>query len=273
MDDNLITKRDAVLAKIESLGSCIVAMSAGVDSSVVAKAAQVALGDRATAVTALSPSLARGELETAQEVAATIGIRHVTLSTDEINDAAYRANGPDRCYHCKTELYERLAAYADQHGIAAILNGTNADDASDYRPGIQAAIEHRVHSPLAECDMNKAEIRALAEAWDLPVWDKPASPCLSSRIAYGEEVTPERLRMIDDAERLLRSHGIEPVRVRYHRGDVARIEVPSESLARFVTLTQEQRIVEEIKAMGFKFVSLDLEGFRSGSLNQLITLM
>mgnify|MGYP001819441042 CR=1 FL=1 len=248
------------------------AYSGGLDSAVLAKAAQLALGDDAVAVTGVSASLAVGELDEAKEVARQIGIRHEVIETGELSIPEYQANTANRCYHCKTELYERLTDFADQHRIAAILNGTNADDASDYRPGIQAAIEHRVHSPLAECDVDKAEIRAFAAAWELPVWDKPASPCLSSRIAYGEEVTPERLRMIDDAERLLRSHDIDPVRVRYHRGDVARIEVPSESLERLVGLVREERIVAEIKALGFKFVSLDLEGFRSGSLNQLISL-
>lgn len=272
MEESLREKRNALVARVETLGSCVVAMSAGVDSAVVAKAAQLALGDAATAATAVSASLAQGELETAAQVAAAIGIRHEVVSTDELSDAAYRANAPDRCYHCKTELYDQLAEYADQHGIAAILNGTNADDANDYRPGIQAAVEHRVHSPLAECGISKAEIRQLAAAWQLPVWDKPASPCLSSRIAYGEEVTPARLRMIDDAERLLRAHHIDNVRVRYHRGDVARIEVPAESLERLVELAREEQIVERFKALGFKFVSLDLEGFRSGSLNQLISI-
>jgi uncharacterized protein len=272
MEALLATKQDALLARIKSLGSCVVAMSAGVDSSVVAQAAYLALGDRAVAATAVSPSLAQGELETARDVAQQIGIRHEIVTTEEMSAPAYRANAPDRCYHCKSELYVQLAELADRLDIAAIVNGTNADDASDYRPGMQAAIEHRVHSPLAECQINKAEIRGLAAAWGLPVWDKPASPCLSSRIAYGEEVTPQRLRMVDEAERLLRNQGIAPVRVRYHRGDVARIEVPLESLSLLLELSQCEPLVDQLKALGFKFVSLDLEGFRSGSLNQMISV-
>ena len=270
MNSTLTTKRDALIARLESFGSCVVAMSAGVDSAVAAKAAQLALGEQAVAATAVSASLARGELEMAREVADVIGISHVEIATDEMADAAYRANAPDRCYHCKSELYTQLAKFADQRGIAAIANGTNADDASDYRPGLQAAIEHRVHSPLAECDINKAEIRALARAWQLPVWDKPASPCLSSRIAYGEEVTPERLSMIDAAERLLRDHGITPVRVRYHTGDVARIEAPLDSLAQLIDLARDDTLIAQFKTLGFRFITLDLQGFRSGSLNQLI---
>ena len=270
MNSLLAQKRDQLVASIEPLGSCVVAMSAGVDSSVVAKAAQLALGDGAVAVTAVSPSLADGELEMARQVAAEIGIRHETVSTAEMSDPAYVVNAPDRCYHCKSELYDHLAAIADGFDSAIILNGTNADDASDFRPGMRAAVEHRVRSPLAECGFTKSEIRELAAHWKLPVWNKPASPCLSSRIAYGEEVTPERLRMVDRAEQLLRSHGLEPVRVRYHRGDVARIEIPLAAIAMFSEQVARDEIVDGFKKLGFKYVTIDLEGFRSGSLNDLV---
>ena len=270
MDSSLAQKRDDLLAYIESLGSCVVAMSAGVDSSLVAKAAQLALGEQATAVTAVSASLAEGELETAREVAAEIGIRHETVPTAELSDPAYAANAPDRCYHCKSELYDQLAAIAERFDAAVILNGTNVDDASDFRPGMKAAVERRVRSPLAECGFTKPEIRELAEYWKLPVWNKPASPCLSSRIAYGEEVTPERLCMIDKAEQLLRSRGFSTVRVRYHRGDVARIEVPADSIAVLLEDTTHREMVDGLKQLGFQDVTVDMEGFRSGSLNELV---
>src|SRR5437868_2183257 len=215
-------KRDALLETIRTLRSCAVAFSGGVDSAVVAKAAALALGKSAVAVTGTSASLAEGELETARQVAELIGIRHIVIATDELSRPDYLKNAPDRCYHCKTELYTQLEALLPKLGVKAIVNGANADDLGDYRPGMQAASEHRIYSPLAGCGITKAEVRELAAGWGLPVWDKPATPCLSSRIAYGEEVTPERLAMIDRAEQFLRGQGLQNLRVRYHRGDLAR---------------------------------------------------
>jgi len=272
MNASLAQKRDQLLASIEPLGSCVVAMSAGVDSSLVAKAAQLALGEQAVAVTAVSPSLAEGELQIARDVAAQIGIRHETIATDEMSAPAYVANSPDRCYHCKSELYAQLESIAEHFDTAVILNGTNADDATDFRPGMKAAVEHRVRSPLAECGFSKAEIRELAAHWNLSVWDKHASPCLSSRIAYGEEVTPGRLRMVDRAEQLLRSHGFDPVRVRYHHGDVARIEIPLDAIAVLSDEHMRSEIVNGFKQLGFKYIAIDLEGFRSGSLNEVVSI-
>ncbi len=205
----LAAKRDRLLALIAGLESCAVAFSGGVDSAVVAKAAHLALGDRAVAVTGTSASLAEGELDEARELARLIGIRHEVLPTDEFADPSYLANAPDRCYHCKTELYTQMEGVAERLGVAAVLNGANLDDRGDYRPGMTAAAEHAVRSPLLECWLSKVEVRQLAAHWGLPIWDKPASPCLSSRIAYGEEVTPERVRMIDLAERCLRDWGCE----------------------------------------------------------------
>ena len=181
------------------------AFSGGVDSAVVAKAAQFALGDRAVAVTGASASLAEGELEAARQLAREIGIRHEVLATGEFNDPNYTANPANRCYFCKTELYEQIEPLAQKARTGVIVNGANLDDAGDWRPGTAAAGEHQVRSPLAECGFTKADVRALAAKWQLSVSDKPASPCLSSRVAYGEEVTPERLQMIDCAEQLLRS--------------------------------------------------------------------
>src|SRR4030095_12083969 len=182
-------KRDALLAALRGLESCAVAFSGGVDSAVVAKAAALALGERAVAVTGISASLASGEREQAEDLARLIGIRHVVIDTHELESGDYTRNAPDRCLHCKTELYSRLAELLPRLGVRAIVNGANADDLGDYRPGMQAAAEHRIVSPLAECGITKAQVRELAAAWQLPVWDKPATPCLSSRIAYGEEVT------------------------------------------------------------------------------------
>ena len=184
-------KRDALLAALSDLGSCAVAFSAGVDSTVVAQAAFLALGESAIAITAISPSLAEVEREQARQLADRIGIRHVELPTGEIGNDQYTQNAPDRCYHCKTELYTKIESLRDQFEFQWIVNGTNADDLGDYRPGLEAAREHRVVSPLADCHLTKDEIRQLAAAWELPVSDKPAAPCLSSRIAYGEEVTPD----------------------------------------------------------------------------------
>jgi uncharacterized protein len=263
-------KRDRLLDTLRGYGSCAVAFSGGVDSAVVAKAAQLALGDRAVAVTGASASLAEGELEAARQIAAQIGIRHEVLTTDEFSDPNYTANPANRCYFCKTELYEQMQPLAARLGLAVIVNGANLDDAGDWRPGMQAAGEHRVCSPLMECGFTKADVRSLAAQWNLPVWNKPASPCLSSRVAYGEEVTPERLQMIDRAEGLLRSLGLRTVRVRYHRGDLARLELPADAIARLAEPQTRQRLAAELKQLGFKYVTLDLEGFRSGSQNEAL---
>ncbi|MGI8978791.1 MAG: ATP-dependent sacrificial sulfur transferase LarE [Pirellulaceae bacterium] len=269
---SLSAKRSALLANIAAHGSCAVAYSGGVDSAVVAKAAYEALGNKAVAVTGSSASLAAGELEQAQEIAGLIGIRHRVIRTDEFRQDSYLRNAPDRCYHCKTELYTQLERVLPELNVRVILNGANADDAGEYRPGMAAAAEHAVHSPLAECGITKFEVRELAAEWNLPVWDKPASPCLSSRVAYGEEVTPERLAMVDAAERFLRGKGLTVCRVRYHRGDLARIEVPPEELLPLCEPTVRQELAAELRQLGFKFVTIDLEGFRSGSLNQLLQI-
>jgi uncharacterized protein len=272
LSSELSAKRDRLLDLIRSLESCAVAFSGGIDSTVVAKAAQLALGERAVAVTGKSASLAEGELEEAEHLARLIGIRHVVLTTEEFNHPDYLRNSPDRCYHCKTELYTQLDGLIEQLHVAAVLNGANLDDQGDYRPGMIAAAEHRVRSPLLECGLTKADVRQLAAHWELPTWDKPASPCLSSRIAYGEAVTPQRVAMIDRAEQFLRLQGLRELRVRYHKGDLARIEVPLSALPRFCQPPLADEIVRRLKSLGFKYVTIDLEGFRSGSLNQVLPL-
>lgn len=270
--NDLTLKRDALLAELRKFPGVAVAYSGGVDSAVVAKAAQLALGEKAIAVTGVSASLAEGELDEARQIAEQIGIRHVVIETDEFSSDDYTRNAPDRCYHCKTELYSQLARRLGEWGNPVIVNGANADDTHDYRPGMQAAAEHLIRSPLADCGITKAEVRQLAAEWGLPIWDKPATPCLSSRVAYGEAVTPERLRMIDQAERYLRERGFVSLRVRYHSGDVARIEVPPADLARFCDVELRKELIAQLKRLGFKFITIDLEGFRSGSLNQLVSI-
>lgn len=249
-----------------------VAFSGGIDSTVVAKAAQLALGHHAIAVTAVSPSLASGELDEATRLANLIGIRHRIIPTSEFDDRNYVENAPNRCYFCKTELYTRLERLLPELGAQVIANGANTDDTGDWRPGMAAAAEHRVVSPLIEAKLSKAEVRQLAQHWDLPTWDKPATPCLSSRIAYGIEVTPERVGQVDAAERFLRERGFRELRVRYPQVDVARIEVPLSELVRVVDPQLRAELVEYFKSLGFKSVTLDLEGFRSGSMNALLAV-
>jgi uncharacterized protein len=270
LPSNVIEKRQQLLALLASYESCAVAFSGGVDSAVVAKAAQLALAENAVAVTGTSAALAAGELEAAKELASSIGIRHVTLETEEFANPNYVANQPDRCYHCKTELYSQLGNFADRLSVRVVVNGANADDLSDYRPGLRAADENSVRSPLAECGFTKQDVRALAADWNLPVAAKPATPCLSSRIAYGLQVTAERLAMIDCAERFLRTLGLAELRVRYHADDMARIEVPIDRLSKLNDPDTRQAVVEELTRLGFKFVTLDLAGFRSGGFTKLV---
>ena len=269
---DIATKREQLLDLMRSFPSCAVAFSAGVDSTVVAKAAALTLGDRAVAVTGVSPSLADGELDAARRMAQLIGIRHLEIDTDEMSQPQYAENSPDRCYHCKTELYRQMKDLQQHLQVDVIVNGANADDLFDYRPGMRAASEQQVRSPLAESGLTKSDVRALAKEWELPIWDKPATPCLSSRIAYGEQVTVERLAMIDRAEQFLRQRGFATVRVRYHAGDLARIEVPLAELPRLLHEELRLQVAEYLQQLGFKFVTLDVMGFRSGSLNVLVPL-
>ncbi|WP_337176156.1 ATP-dependent sacrificial sulfur transferase LarE [Paludisphaera sp.] len=269
-DPGLAAKRDALIAVIRGYGRTAVAYSGGVDSAVVARAAREALGDDAVAVTAVSQSLASGELEEAEAMARKIGIRHRVIRTEEFADPNYVRNAPDRCYFCKSELYGRLAGMMGELGVDAIASGANLDDAGDHRPGMKAAGEKGVRHPLQEAGLGKADVRALALAWGLPAWDKPAAPCLSSRIAYGVEVSPERVGMVDRAEAWLRGRGLRLLRVRYHEGDMARIEIPAEDFPRLAADPIRSELVAAFRGFGFKFVTLDLEGFRSGSLNDLI---
>lgn len=249
----------------------VVAFSGGVDSTFVLKAAIDTLGrERITAITGCSDSLAAQEFDDARELAAQLGATHVIIDTDEFNDPNYLANPANRCYYCKTELYDKLEQFIAARGIGGtIITGVIADDLGDYRPGLEAAKEHHVRHPAAEAGLTKAEIRAISAAWGLPTSDKPASPCLSSRVQYGESITPDKLRQIERAERLLHDLGFRECRVRHH-DKLARIEVPAERLAEILAPDLRRRIDAAFREYGYTYVTLDLRGFRSGSGNEVI---
>jgi uncharacterized protein len=269
---DLEAKRDRLLEVLRALGRVAVAFSGGIDSTVVACAARLALGERAVAVTADSPSVPRAEIEEARRLALQIGIEHRIVRTAEFASPDYRRNDGSRCYHCKDELYGRIEALLPELEGAVICSGANLDDLGDYRPGLVAAAEHQVRHPLQEAGCTKSDVRALARHWGLPTWDKPASPCLSSRLAPGVEVTPERTARVEAAEGYLRRLGYRECRVRLHEGELARVEVPAAELSRLADPELRADFVRALKELGFRFVTLDLEGFRSGSLNELVSL-
>jgi uncharacterized protein len=256
--------------RIGSLGSCLVAFSGGVDSSLVAALSARSLGSRALAVTAVSPALASGELAGARAVARSVGIRHETITTTELEREGYRLNDRDRCYHCKTDLYESLSRLAARRGFAAVLSGVNADDLGDWRPGLRAAAEHGVIHPLVEGGVGKEDVRRIARELGIPSADKPASPCLASRIPYGTPVSRESLATIDRAESALKRLGYRVLRVR-HYGDRALVELGEAELSRALSAGGRSEIVSAVASAGYATVDVSDSPFRSGSLNVAFT--
>jgi len=263
------TKLAALEARIKGLGSLVVCYSGGVDSAFVLLVAHRVLGARAVGLTAVSPSLAPSEKELAIRVAKEIGARHELVDTHEIDDPNYASNPQNRCYYCKSELYDVAEKWAHDNGFAAIANGTNTDDLGDYRPGLQAAKEAKVVSPLVDVGMNKDDVRRFSKELGLGVWDKPASACLSSRLPYGTSVTRERLAQIGGLEEDLRALGFRQLRVRWH-DKIARIEIEQSELARAFDPALRDKMVAAGKKHGFVYVTLDLQGYRTGSHNEIL---
>lgn len=272
MSETLDAKFEKLRTIVREMQRVAVAFSAGVDSTFLLKVAVDALGsENVVAITGRSDSLSLTEYEESIALARSMGAEQVFIDTQEFQDPNYLANPANRCYFCKTDLFKRVNAYAAQHGFNTVLTGVNYDDQSDWRPGIQAGHEQNVRAPLAEAGLTKDEIRVLSARLGLPTHDKPASPCLSSRIQYGEQITPEKLKQIDRAERFLRSLGFRECRVRHHN-KLARIEVPTGEIDRLCTPEVRAKVDAALREFGYSYVSVDLRGFRSGSMNEVIPL-
>ena len=269
LPDELAAKERALRDRLRASGRLLVAFSGGVDSSYLASVAHAALGEGALAVTAVSPSYPASHRRMAEQVVREFGIPHRFVETREMESADYRANRSDRCYHCKSELFAVLGALRDELGFDAVAYGINTDDRGDFRPGHRAAAERGVLSPFLDVGLSKQEIRTLSRSIGLPTADLPASACLSSRLPYGTEVTPERLAQVEEGEERLRALGFRQVRLRHH-GELARIEIDRAELPRALDPAVAQAIVAAVKPLGFRYVSLDLEGYRTGSLNEVL---
>jgi uncharacterized protein len=264
-----LEKQRLLLASLGALDSLLIALSGGADSAYLAWAAHLALGERALSITALSASFSQHDRQQVTDFVRSLGLRHGFIETREFENPAYVANNADRCYHCKDELFDRMELLAQERGFRAIAYGINADDTRDFRPGHRAAHEHRILAPLLDAALSKPEIRILSRRAGLPTWDRPASACLSSRIPYGVAVTPELLAKIERAEAALRELAFRQFRVRAH-GELARIELAPDELSRGLQSEMAEKIARGVKAAGFTFVTMDLEGYRQGSLNSLL---
>jgi uncharacterized protein len=266
---SLDAKLERLRETLTALPSALVAFSGGVDSAFLLRVTHEVLGSRCTALTTVSPATPAADRDDAQRLTAEMGITHVVVDTDELAIPGYAANSPNRCYLCKDHLYAVCRVEADRRGIAAILDGVNVDDLADHRPGLRAAAEQNVRHPLVEADFHKADIRLASERMQLASWDRPASPCLSSRFPYGTAITADGLRRVAAAEDVLRAEGFRELRVRYH-DRVARIELPLADVPRLLEAPCRERVVQALKQIGFDWVALDLQGFRSGSLNAVL---
>ena len=270
MEQTLSAKREQLKKGFEAMGKVLVAYSGGVDSSLLLKMASEALGrENVLAVTALSPLYPERELTTAKSVAGALGVRHLLIESNELEIEGFSANPPNRCYHCKRELFGKLVDMAKGEGMRFIVEGSTLDDEKDHRPGRRAVQELGIRSPLKEAEFTKMDVRELSNTLGLKTWDKPSFACLASRVPYGDEITVEKLKMVDEAEDFLFGLGFKQVRVRHH-GDLARIEVYPEEIERLMNGSLRERVVSRLKKIGYHYVTIDLQGFRSGSMNEVL---
>jgi uncharacterized protein len=268
---NLIEKEQKLIDILQDLKSVVVGFSGGVDSAYLAFMANKVLGEKALSVTALSPSVPSVQLGETMEFVKNFQLNHLVIRSDEMENPEYLKNTPERCFFCKSELFSKLQVVAQEKGFTVVLDGTNLDDLGDYRPGRRAAGDFTVRSPLMEAELTKVEIRQLSRQEGLPTWDKPALPCLASRIPYGQAITEEKLSVVDRGENILRGFGFRIFRVRHH-GEMVRLELSPEELPNALNPTMAAILAKEFKALGFKFVTLDLEGYRSGALNEVLPI-